>query len=41
MDDGTMRRREPTKYRGQHYVECYVVKDGVCVAKDRQIVTIK
>lgn len=40
-DDGTMRRREPTKYRGQHYVECYIVKDGVCVAMDRHPVTIK
>jgi Second Messenger Oligonucleotide or Dinucleotide Synthetase domain/Adenylyl/Guanylyl and SMODS C-terminal sensor domain len=40
-DDGTMTRREPTKYRGQHYVECYIVKDGVCVAMDRHPVTIK
>jgi Second Messenger Oligonucleotide or Dinucleotide Synthetase domain/Adenylyl/Guanylyl and SMODS C-terminal sensor domain len=41
QDDGTMTRREPTKYRGQHYVECYVVKNGVCVAMDRHPVTIK
>lgn len=31
---------EPTQYRGNHYVECYIVKDGVCVAKDKQPVVI-
>lgn len=31
---------EPTQYRGSHYVECYIVKDGVCVAKDKQPVLI-
>jgi hypothetical protein len=31
---------EPTKYRGSHYVECYVVKNGICVAIDRQQVII-
>ena len=31
---------EPTKYRGRHYVECYIIKDGVCVARDRQTVII-
>ncbi len=33
-------RLEPTIFRGSHYVECYVVKDGVCVARDRQDVNI-
>jgi hypothetical protein len=28
-------REERTAYTGNHYVEVYVVKDGVCVAKDR------
>ncbi|MEZ0115145.1 hypothetical protein ABH920_009180 [Catenulispora sp. EB89] len=40
-DDGSRSRNEPTKYSGKHYVECYVVKNSVCVAKDRQIVVIK
>jgi len=31
---------EPTKYAGQHYVELYVVKDGICVARARQEVPI-
>ncbi|MCA1605577.1 MAG: nucleotidyltransferase, partial [Acidobacteria bacterium] len=39
-DDGTRSKDEPTAYRGRHYVECYAVKDGVCVAMDRQPVII-
>lgn len=31
---------EPTSFCGNHFVECYIVKDGICVAKDRQTVTI-
>jgi hypothetical protein len=31
---------EPTAYRGNHYVEVYIVKDGLCVATDRQRVRI-
>lgn len=31
---------EHTKYLGEHYVECYVVKDGMCVATDRIMVPI-
>lgn len=34
-DNGTFSRSESTKYWGAHYVECYAIKDGVCVAKDR------
>ncbi|MER5507903.1 cyclic GMP-AMP synthase DncV-like nucleotidyltransferase [Streptomyces sp. NPDC002766] len=41
LDDGSRSRREPTKYRGKHYVECYIVQNGVCVAKDHQNVIIK
>lgn len=33
--------REHTAYRGSHYVEVYVVKDGVCVARDLQKVIVR
>lgn len=26
---------EHTKFYGNHYIECYIIKDGVCVAKKR------
>jgi hypothetical protein len=34
---------EPTLYAGSHYVECYIVKNGVVVAADHQkvIITLK
>jgi hypothetical protein len=31
---------ETTNFRGNHYVEVYILKNGVCIAKDRQSVTI-
>lgn len=34
------RHRETTRYAGHHYVEVYIVKDGVVVASDRVGVTI-
>lgn len=34
-DDGRQQRTETTRFRGDHIVECYCVKDGVVVAKDR------
>lgn len=34
-DDGLMQRTETTDFRGDHIVECYCVKDGVVVAKNR------
>jgi hypothetical protein len=34
-DNGNHRKSEPTAFRGNHVVECYAVKDGVVVAKDR------
>lgn len=37
---GMTKRDENTRYRGTHYVECYIVKDGVCVAKTLQFVPI-
>lgn len=30
-DFGNRERAERTKFHGPHYVECYVIKDGVCV----------
>jgi len=33
-------KRETTAYHGTHYVECYVIKDGKCVAKALQFVPI-
>lgn len=41
IDDlGYQNRKENTKYEGSHYVECYIIKDGVCLAKDRLDVPI-
>lgn len=33
-------RREHTQFRGDHLVECYIVKDGIVVARDRILVPI-
>lgn len=30
-----MHNKEKTNFKGAHYVECYIVKNGVCVAKGR------
>lgn len=32
---------ETTLYRGSHYVECYVVKNGTVIAKDKQRVIVE
>lgn len=34
-DGGFGTKSENTKYTGEHYVECYLIQNGVCVAKDR------
>jgi Adenylyl/Guanylyl and SMODS C-terminal sensor domain/Second Messenger Oligonucleotide or Dinucleotide Synthetase domain len=34
-DNGSGTKEERTNFRGDHVVECYCVKDGVVVAKDR------
>lgn len=34
-------RRESTSYRGEHYAECYVIKDGVCRARRRTWIAIE
>lgn len=39
-DDGSEQKTETTKYTGKHYVECYIVKNGQVVAKDRQVVIV-
>jgi hypothetical protein len=39
-DGRTLHFPESTKYAGKHYVECYAVRDGVCVAKSRHDVVI-
>lgn len=37
---GDSSRHEHTAYAGSHYVEAYVIKNGVCVARDRQPVIV-
>jgi hypothetical protein len=39
-DAGQRTKTESTLYAGQHYVECYVVKNGICVAQAREPVII-
>ncbi|MGB0414847.1 MAG: nucleotide-binding domain-containing protein [Coraliomargarita sp.] len=34
-DEGQLEKTEKTNFKGDHVVECYCVKDGVVVAKDR------
>jgi len=40
-DTGSRSRTEPASFRGNHYVEVYVVMDGAVVAMDRQSVIIR
>jgi hypothetical protein len=39
-DEGHNQRKESTLYAGHHWMECYIVKDGACVAKAREPVII-
>ena len=39
-DYGRRTISEPTRYKGNHYVECYIIKDGVCVISKRISVNI-
>lgn len=41
LDDGNSQRRESTSFKGEHIVECYVVKNNVVVAKNRIEVPIE
>jgi hypothetical protein len=34
-DEGRHERKETANFHGPHYVECYVIKNDVCVARDR------
>lgn len=34
-DDGRESRNENSNFGGPHFVECYIIKHGVCVARDR------
>ncbi|MFP7442510.1 nucleotidyltransferase [Bacillus infantis] len=38
---GGLRHKEPTAFRGNHYVECYIIKNNECVARNRIPVPIK
>lgn len=40
-DGHTLNVPENTKFVGRHYVECYAVRDGVCVARARHNVAIQ
>jgi len=39
-DTGNARRKESSSFNGAHFVECYVIKNNVCVARDRIDVSI-
>ncbi|KVL13098.1 SMODS domain-containing nucleotidyltransferase [Burkholderia cepacia] len=39
-DDGTLSINESTDFSGDHIVECYAVKNGIVIAKDRILVPI-
>ncbi len=34
-DQGNEIRNENSNFNGEHYVECFIIKNGVCVASDR------
>ena len=40
-DNQTLRGLEETKFKGNHYVECYAILNDICVARARQNVKIK
>lgn len=40
-DNGTLSRRETTSFRGDHIVECYLVKNDVVVARQSLLVPIE
>jgi hypothetical protein len=40
-DTGHARKEEKTTFRGEHLAECYAIKNGVVVAKDRIDVPIQ
>lgn len=34
-DKGYRKRKESSDFHGPHYVECYIIKDAICVARER------
>jgi len=40
-DSGNYRRIESSDFHGPHFVECYIIKDNVCVARSKIDVPIK
>lgn len=41
IDKGFNNKIENTRYRGEHYVECYIIKDNKCVARERIDIPVK
>lgn len=35
---GGLRQKESTLYKGMHWIECFIVKDGVCLARSGEFV---
>lgn len=40
-DHHTAQNPETTKYKGKHFVECYAIRGGVCIARARQNVELQ
>lgn len=40
-NNGSYRRIEHSHFRGAHFVECYIIKNNICVARDRIDVPIQ
>jgi hypothetical protein len=40
-DKGRQERTETAKFNGDHFVECFIIKNGVCIARDRITVPIE
>ncbi|KKL12020.1 hypothetical protein LCGC14_2539940, partial [marine sediment metagenome] len=33
-----LERKESTKYKGTHWIECFIIKDGMCVARSGEFI---
>ena len=40
-DNGNRERKESSLFHGPHFVECYALKDNICVARARIDIPIK
>lgn len=40
LDNGFEVKKENTRYRGEHFVECYIIKNNICVARDSIFIPI-